>query len=273
MVRALFLAGLLFAAAPDDPRVDEASRLQALFDRNALPMDQTERLARLKLELDSADAAESDRRWARVKAAVERGKADLVRIDEADPEKAWPNDLWIQRRAEAKDPLAKELFLRAARDQMRLSFEPDLKGVELEAFWIARRPDLRKPVVDNTEWLKGVLDRIGWFDISRFGESASLAAWLLVQHSDHDLAFQRTVLERLRAKVAAGEAQPRHLAYLVDRVAVNAGEPQTYGTQGQCRGPGDWQPLPLVDPDRLDARRADVGLEPIAAYRARFECP
>ena len=45
--------------------------------------------------------------------------------------------------------------------------------------------------------------------------------------------IQREMLERMRA-AAAGEADRGELAYLTDRVAANAGQPQTYGTQMGC---------------------------------------
>jgi hypothetical protein len=110
------------------------------------------------------------------------------------------------------------------------------------------------------------------FDISRYGREASQAAWLIVQHSDHDRAWQAAMLEALTPRVARGDMQGNYYAYLVDRVAVNSGRPQTYGTQGRCFGPGDWRPLPLADEANLDRLRAEIGLEPIAAYRARFTC-
>ena len=131
---------------------------------------------------------------------------------------------------------------------------------------------MRALAAANAAWLKTVLARIGWFDISRYGAEASQAAWLIVQHADHDPAWQTEMLEALRPRVARGDMQGNYFAYLVDRVAVNAGRPQTYGTQGRCVGPGDWQPRPLVDPGDLDRRRAEVGLTPIAEYRGRFTC-
>lgn len=267
------IIALLLAAIPaDESTATERARLEALYERNALPVAEALRLARLKIDADSRSAAEARERWARIEAALVESRTAFAKIDSAMPDQDWRDDVWIQRRQGASDPLAKELFLRVARDQRRLSVPNTLNGVDAEALWIARMPEIRPRVIENSEWLKRVLDRIGWFDISRFGTSASQAAWLLIQHSDHDPAFQRAMIERLRAKVAAGEAQPRSLAYLVDRVAVNAGQLQTYGTQGRCAGPGDWQPRALVDPASLDARRAAVGLEAIAAYRARFDC-
>jgi len=56
-------------------------------------------------------------------------------------------------------------------------------------------------------------------------------AWLLAQHADHDLSTQRWALELLSKAVADGEANARHEAYLIDRVRMNEGREQLYGTQ------------------------------------------
>jgi hypothetical protein len=95
---------------------------------------------------------------------------------------------------------------------------------------------------------------------------------LLVQHADHDPAWQQTVLDSLAPRVKTGDMQGKYYAYLVDRVAVNAGRLQVYGTQGGCQGPGDWRQKPVADPDGLEARRAEVGLPSSAEYRALFTC-
>ena len=63
---------------------------------------------------------------------------------------------------------------------------------------------------------------------------------------------------------------PADLAYLEDRVRVHAGQPQLYGTQFNIAG-GEFGPFPIEDPQRLDERRAQAGLEPFAAYQARMQ--
>jgi hypothetical protein len=65
-----------------------------------------------------------------------------------------------------------------------------------------------------------------------------------------------------------GEASPAQLAYLEDRLRVNAGQAQLYGTQFRYTG-GKLTPHPIEDPCRLDERREHVGLEPFADYEAR----
>lgn len=181
-------------------------------------------------------------------------------------------DRWLKARDQATDPLARELFARVFLDQWLMRFDPGLDGADGEAFDRALRAEKEQAVADNAVWLRGVMTRIGWFDISKYGPDASQGAWLLVQHADHDPAWQRAVLDSLAPRVKTGDMQGKYYAYLVDRVAVNAGRLQVYGTQGGCRGPGDWRQKPVAAPDGLEARRAEVGLPSSAEYRALFTC-
>ncbi|MFI6396196.1 DUF6624 domain-containing protein [Nonomuraea sp. NPDC050540] len=97
------------------------------------------------------------------------------------------------------------------------------------------------------------------------GDDGGSAAWLFAQHADHDVAFQRRCLDLLRKAVAAGQAELSQVAYLTDRVRVADGRPQLYGTQYH-EPDGRLQPRPIEDLDRLDERRAEMGLGPHAAY-------
>jgi hypothetical protein len=127
----------------------------------------------------------------------------------------------------------------------------------------------------NTSDLKELLKIYPWFKISEFGEAADKNGWLLVQHADLDAPFQRQVLEILEPLAAKAETDPKNFAYLYDRVASSfqnpvERKPQRYGTQGMCSGPGTWEPLPVEEPEKLDERRATVGLPPEAEYKKGF---
>ncbi|GAA0272987.1 hypothetical protein GCM10010302_08230 [Streptomyces polychromogenes] len=130
--------------------------------------------------------------------------------------------------------------------------------------------DLLRIDAENTAWLKGVVAEHGWPGLGLVGEKGADDAWLLVQHADRDPGFQRAALALLRAAVDAGEAPPGHLAYLTDRVRVNEGQPQLYGTQYTADDAHGLRPYPVQEPEYLDERRAAVGLEAAAVYDRRL---
>jgi hypothetical protein len=73
----------------------------------------------------------------------------------------------------------------------------------------------------------------------------------------------------MAAAVDVGEASPRFFGYLEDRIRVNSGQPQLYGTQFIDHNDGNGlQPRPIEDRDGLAARRAAVRMEPFEEYEA-----
>lgn len=113
----------------------------------------------------------------------------------------------------------------------------------------------------GAEALRRIVDDIGWPTISKVGQAGADAAWLLAQHADNDLAFQKRCLALMRA-CPPDEVSPEHAAYLEDRVAVSEGRPQSFGTQFKKFPDGTMQPCPILDLASLDARRKAVGMEP-----------
>jgi hypothetical protein len=122
----------------------------------------------------------------------------------------------------------------------------------------------------RTERLKEIVAEHGWPTISLVGEDGEDAAWAVAQHSDQDPGFQAEALGLIREAVERGDASPGNLAYLTDRVAAGRDEPQTYGTQIGCTDDGP-APAPIEDEEGVDARRAEVGLAPLAEYLAELE--
>lgn len=116
----------------------------------------------------------------------------------------------------------------------------------------------------NTERAREILRQYGWPIRPLVGEDGSNAFWLLVQHSDHDAEFQKEALRLLEDAVQKGEASKRNLAYLIDRVRINSGEPQVFGTQFQR---DILEPRPIEDRGHLEERRKEFGLETFEEYR------
>jgi hypothetical protein len=162
-----------------------------------------------------------------------------------------------------------ELLARGAEDQRVRRFVALRPGEHQAVIPGDAVAELERVDHDNSRWLGQVLAGWGWPGWELAGDDGAAAAWLLAQHADDDPALQHRFLEALRAAVAAGDASAAHLAYLEDRVRVNTRQPQLYGTQFIVTEAG-FGPLPIADPDRLDMRRAAVGLEPFAVYDAQM---
>ena len=125
--------------------------------------------------------------------------------------------------------------------------------------------------VRNTDRLREIVSAHGWPGFDLVGEQGETDAWLLAQHADSQLGFQREALVLLTRAVAGGDATPSHLAYLTDRVRMNEGREQVYGTQMTAEVGGGPTPWPIEDSAHVDERRAAVGLGPLDEYVARFQ--
>jgi hypothetical protein len=123
---------------------------------------------------------------------------------------------------------------------------------------------------NNTARMKEIIEQIGWPTISKVGKSASNMAWLLVQHADHDSAFQEKCLNMLK-QVNKGDVRKNNIAYLEDRVRVNTGRPILYGTQFFQTPEGDYGPREIEDRENLNKRRAEMGLEPFEEYEQKMQ--
>jgi hypothetical protein len=122
----------------------------------------------------------------------------------------------------------------------------------------------------NREWLKGEIEKKGWPGFTLVGYDGSDAAWLLVQHADADLAFQKHAMKLLEDAVKRKDARPINLAYLTDRVLCAEGKKQVYGTQFMTKD-GKMEPKPIEDEANVDKKRAEVGLMSLAEYRKALE--
>lgn len=116
----------------------------------------------------------------------------------------------------------------------------------------------------RTRWLRGAVTRDGWPTRSTAGDSAPQAAWLILQHSP-DTAWQAMMLPELERLASGGELPKGDVALLTDRILVHRGQPQRFGSQFDMSG-GRLVPEPVEDLAGLDARRASVGLPPMAEY-------
>ena len=114
----------------------------------------------------------------------------------------------------------------------------------------------------HTSRMRAIVAEHGWPGRSLVGDDGSHAAWLLVQHADG--AFMAQCLPLMERAVAAGQAFGKDYVYLLDRVRMQQGKPQIYGTQFTFAAGGQLVLHPIEDAEHVDERRRAVGLPPMA---------
>ena len=112
-----------------------------------------------------------------------------------------------------------------------------------------------------------MFDKYGFLGYNKVGKEGSTHFWLIVQHSDKYPKFQKKVLKAMNKEAKKGNASLTDYAYLYDRVKVNAGEKQKFGTQLSYDSSG--KPFPaigLTDSSNVDKFRKAYDLEPLKDY-------
>lgn len=118
--------------------------------------------------------------------------------------------------------------------------------------------------------IKKILDERGWLGPKIIGNQGNSTLFLVIQHAD--IETQVHYLPMMREAVKEGNAQPSSLALLEDRVALRQGNRQIYGSQiGKDPESGEYYVSPLIDPENVDKRRAEVGLGPLSDYVGHWD--
>jgi len=121
----------------------------------------------------------------------------------------------------------------------------------------------------NTIKVVNIINDYGWVAKELVGERGNTAIFLVIQHADLDI--QVKYLPMMRIAVKEGNARPQSLALLEDRVALGQGKRQIYGSQIKRDSlTNQFYVAPMIDPDNVDQRRAEVGLRTIAEYVIGF---
>ncbi len=158
--------------------------------------------------------------------------------------------------------LAMERVDRAVRADLVTRGELHGEGYHPEMAAVHRRNNAR---------LAEIIDAAGWPGRTLVGDDGCRAAGFIVQHAILDLALQRRCVPLLEAAVAVDEAFPFMVALLTDRVLMEQGLPQRYGTQHIGGPEGVLVPWPIEEPETVDRRRAMVGLEPLGERTAQLQ--
>jgi len=119
-----------------------------------------------------------------------------------------------------------------------------------------------------TQAALAVLDETPFAELHARAPLATGLIAALIHHGGSD-EEKRRLLELIEPLALAGRFDQQRYALMYDRQAENEGRPQRYGTQDACVD-GMRTLYPIEDEAHVDERRADMGMGPLADYRARL---
>jgi hypothetical protein len=161
--------------------------------------------------------------------------------------------------------LRKELVERAEQDQA-IRNELIAAGVKKPVKEILAR--MQAIDASNTKRMRTIVGKYGWPSPKLVGHDGVQAAFLLLQHAEHE--FQEKMLPLVEKAYKDGVLPGQSYALLLDRVLIRDGKPQVYGTQAKPIEEWNGQEptlQPIEDEANVDKRRSEIGLPPLSEYR------
>ena len=119
----------------------------------------------------------------------------------------------------------------------------------------------------NQGRIKSLYEKYGYLGYEQVGEEASSDFWISIQHADNDVPFQQEILAALKKEIEKGNADRAEYALLEDRVNVNLGQPQRFGSQLTYNEDGQAIPkIGLVDSANIERLRSEYDLDSFKEY-------
>ena len=116
--------------------------------------------------------------------------------------------------------------------------------------------------------LLALTDQYGFPTYAMVGEVTSRRFGALVLRYDRLPAFQQQVQQLMAQETKKKSMDDVFFATLTDIVELRAGRPQVYGTQLAYQSDSDKMVVqePLLEPEKVNKRRKELGLEPLEDY-------
>ena len=126
------------------------------------------------------------------------------------------------------------------------------------------RDKLHKTFDEHIGKLCETLKTYGWPTTALVDREGVAAAFYILKNGG-TYELQRDLLPVIAAVIKKDPAQKKEFAGVVDKLRVTAGMKQLFGTQAVSMG-GFLVLYPIEDQAKVDARRAEFGLAPLASY-------
>lgn len=122
---------------------------------------------------------------------------------------------------------------------------------------------------ENQQIIVSTLENCGFPTIEKHGFKSVEAVFLVIQHAGKGLREKYFPL--IKASADQGDLIWSTVALMEDRMIMDRGEKQKYGSQVQMLNRSEvWTLYPIQDPENVNERRAEIGLEPLEDYLLNF---
>lgn len=129
--------------------------------------------------------------------------------------------------------------------------------------------ELTKINTDNVDFVKKVIAEIGFPTIDLTSEKAYRAVVLVILHSG-DLELLNSSIKTMEND-KSGSTKKRDIAYMIDKARVTQSMPQLFGTQYKIDKDGNFEFIEIENPEELEKRRAEYGMESFVEYKKTVE--
>lgn len=115
----------------------------------------------------------------------------------------------------------------------------------------------------NQELVISIIEKCGMPTLKEVDQKQMDAVWLVLQHSDKEI--RKKYFPQIEKAVKNGDLSKQQYALMKDRMLMDEGKPQIYGSQIK-----NGKLYKLENPETVNERRKEMGLEPIEDYLKNF---
>ena len=115
----------------------------------------------------------------------------------------------------------------------------------------------------NQELVISIIEKCGMPTLKEVDQKQMDAIWLGLQHSTKEI--RKKYFPQIEKAVKNGDLSKQQYALMKDRILMDEGKPQIFGSQIK-----NGKLYDLEDPKTVNERRQEMGLEPIEDYLKRF---
>jgi len=116
----------------------------------------------------------------------------------------------------------------------------------------------------NQELIISIIEKCGMPTLNEVNQEQMNAIWLGLQHTENKYRIKYFPL--IEKAVKNGDLSKEQYALMKDRILMDEGKPQIFGSQIK-----NGKLYDLEEPETVNERRQEMGLEPIEEYLKRFD--